>query len=268
MNFISFIVFGRLFSEKATIGDSQNLIVRMQDLFDLVDTEGSGYIPWESFSRIILSVSPPWLLRADVTAFLDAQTTNRSCTVNYQEFVMSGKVLLIEKAHPVKAKLSVGGWFRKQRMYTGDVNSYTWKNHLKWFKQNQCSTVLWLMRKASKAFTMIDVLTKTADQLAFIGRKARAVDYLLCYASHILENDEKREKAKKRLTELSLKARRAKLLRAEAVRFLQSCGRISNKEEDVTVVPTSKRATNMLPIKPGLRLHFKLFSTQRQSSHI
>jgi hypothetical protein len=34
---------------------------------------------------------------------------NRECDVNYMEFVMSGKVLLIEKAQPAKAKLSVQG---------------------------------------------------------------------------------------------------------------------------------------------------------------
>ena len=33
----------------------------------------------------------------------------RECDVNYMEFVMSGKVLLIEKAQPAKAKLSVQG---------------------------------------------------------------------------------------------------------------------------------------------------------------
>jgi hypothetical protein len=105
------------------------------------------------------------------------------------------------------------------------------------------------MRKASKAFTMIDVLTKNAAELAFVGRKAVAVDYLLRYANHILENDENREISRKRMVALSLKARRAKLIREEAFRFLQNCGRISNKETDVTIVPSSRRAVEMLPIK-------------------
>ena len=219
-------------------------------MFDLVDPESKGFIPWEAFTRIITSIAPARMLRADIQQFFDSQTGQKDCTVNYREFVMSGKVLLLEKAHPQKEKLSVRGWIRRQRQFTGNADTYTWKNHLQWFKKNQCRTVLWLMRKATKAFGMIEVFRTTSMYLAHVGKRALAVDWLIKTANHVINTNIEREAAKNRLILLSLKARRTKSNRAEAYRFLENTGRVARAEKDpVGELPVNDKVLSLLPLE-------------------
>ena len=72
--------------------------------------------------------------------------------------------------------------------------------------------------------------------------------YIYIYIlGHIVNNDIGREEAKIRLIKLSLKGRRVKSNREEAFRFLSNCGKVSNQEKDITVLPTSKKAIQILP---------------------
>ena len=43
-------------------------------------------------ARVILAVAPPSLLRADVMAFMEAQTDDDQALIDYREFIISGKV--------------------------------------------------------------------------------------------------------------------------------------------------------------------------------
>ena len=40
---------------------------------ELLDAERTGYVDWDSFTRVLLSLAPKRLLRADVSAFMDEQ---------------------------------------------------------------------------------------------------------------------------------------------------------------------------------------------------
>jgi hypothetical protein len=109
----------------------------------------------------------------------------------------------------------------------GNVDTYTWKNHFNWYKNTQSKTVIWLMRKATKAFSMMVVFMKTTAYLRQVAKKALAVDWLLNRASHIMMTNKRREDAKMRLIMLSLKSRQVKSIRAECFRFLDNAGRIA-----------------------------------------
>ena len=41
----------RLFNTKATEKDAHDLILRMEDLLDLIDTDHTGYVDWDTFTR-------------------------------------------------------------------------------------------------------------------------------------------------------------------------------------------------------------------------
>jgi hypothetical protein len=80
----------KLFNKKTTIKDAQVLLYRMETLFEVVDRDKTGYISWESFTSIILSVAPPTLLRADVIAFIEAQCDDMKALIDYREFIITG----------------------------------------------------------------------------------------------------------------------------------------------------------------------------------
>jgi len=65
-----------------------------------------------------------------------------------------------------------------------------------------------------------------------------------------MENNRAREAAKIRLVKLSLKARRTKSKREEAFRFISNCGRVANKEVDITSVPILRKTIELLPVEP------------------
>jgi len=40
---------------------------------ELLDAERTGYVDWDTFTRVLLSLAPKRLLRADVAAFMEEQ---------------------------------------------------------------------------------------------------------------------------------------------------------------------------------------------------
>jgi len=85
----------KLFNKKTTIKDAQTLLYRMETLFEVIDREKTGYISWESFSSVIISVAPPTLLRADVIAFIEAQCDDMKALIDYREFVITGIAFML-----------------------------------------------------------------------------------------------------------------------------------------------------------------------------
>jgi len=86
-----------LFTKKATIAHTQNLIKRMEGVLLAMDTENTGFVTWEQFARLIIALAPQHLLRGDVMAFMDAQTDDMQNKVDYREFIISGKVMIVQK---------------------------------------------------------------------------------------------------------------------------------------------------------------------------
>ena len=44
---------------------------------ELLDAERTGYVDWDTFTRVLLSLAPKRLLRADVAAFMEEQVLPR-----------------------------------------------------------------------------------------------------------------------------------------------------------------------------------------------
>ena len=149
-----------------------------QDILELVDTDSSGFVSWEVFSRVLVSLAPPHLLRGDVMAFLAAQVDDTRDRVDYREFAISGKVLVIARKDGDKGVLA-RGWYSRQKgvQHAAEGNTtYTWKHHLEWFHKRKGETVIWLMRRANRALKYDSFLEGATRALFLAGKRALAVD--------------------------------------------------------------------------------------------
>ena len=122
-----------LFNKKVGVKQIQSLVKRLSDILEMVDPEKSGYVTWQQFGRTVAAVAPPELLRSDIDEFLTAQANDaQGDYINYHEFLITGKVTIIEKIHG-RSVLPINGWLERQRKYTGDASTHTWQNHLNWY---------------------------------------------------------------------------------------------------------------------------------------
>ena len=87
----------RFFLSNATLADAQSLVRRLQTLLRLLDKEATGFVTWGHFADVIVSVAPPQLLRSNVLAFLDAQADSPNSLIDYAEFVITGKVMILDE---------------------------------------------------------------------------------------------------------------------------------------------------------------------------
>lgn len=76
---------------------TQTLVERIESILKLVDAQDSGFVTWESFARVLLAVAPPKLLRDDVVQFMQSQTDSDQNLVDYREFIISGKVMIVDR---------------------------------------------------------------------------------------------------------------------------------------------------------------------------
>jgi len=222
----------QLFSKKATIEDTQNLVRRMQDVLELVDSDRSGFVTWEYFARVLLGVAPQHLLRSDVMAFMEAQNQDDQALIDYREFVITGKVIVVQRQNG-RAVLPINGWLERQRLYTGDATTYTWKNHVKWYTARKSAAVIWLMRRANRAFTKSDLYIKTWRELAHIGKRAEAYGYLRNLSIQADNANSERDDAKRFILGRALHARLRILRVDEAQRYLSS---LASKVVEMTLL--------------------------------
>ena len=214
----------QLFVKKATIEDTQNLVRRVQDVLELVDSDRSGYVSWEYFARVLLAVAPQHLLRADVVAFMDAQNDNPENMIDYREFIISGKCIVVQRQNG-RAVLPINGWLERQRLYTGDATTYTWKNHVKWYNKRQSEAVIWLMRRANRAFAKSDLYVATRKALRLIGQQALAYQFLVGLSEQAAQANRERERSKRFILARALHARQRKNKLAEAALYLVTLAR-------------------------------------------
>lgn len=197
----------RLFNNKATTEDAQSLVNRMEGVLQLLDKNRTGFVTWEEFARVALSLAPPKLLRGDVTAFMDAQTDDSENLVDYREFIISGKVMVINKQDD-PAKLPIQGWLKRQKLVVGEESTYSWKNHVKWYQVRKASAVVWLMRRAARSMAQSIRLQEAEDYLRKVAVRARAQTWLMEAGWLALEALENRYKSKRNLLKRSVHARR------------------------------------------------------------
>lgn len=204
---------------KATVQDAQDLIHRMESIIQMLDKDRTGFITWESFSRLILSLAPPHLLRADVMSFLNAQSVNDEDMIDYKEFIISGKVMVINKDEPA-SKIPIQGWLTRQKMFTNEATTYTWKNHVEWYRGRKSQAMIWLMRYGQRAILLIDKMIIAQKYLAEIGKKARAKNHLISCGEKALYAEELRLNAMRSVVKRCIRARRFLTAKEEANRFL------------------------------------------------
>ena len=222
----------RLFLKKVSMQDSQDLIHRMEQLLVLLDPQDSGYVTFEQFTRLILAVSPKHLLRADVVNFMQAQTKNMEDFVDYREFIISGKVLLLTKAQHLQKQLdttkpseklpygakeafahrtetsSTAVWLKRQKQYVGNPSTYTWKNHLRWYSTRKAQAVIWLVRRATRAFDHEKRLEEAQRFLMVQRKQAIAKTELMMFGFSALQAKDFRVQAKRRLLTRVIRARK------------------------------------------------------------
>lgn len=220
-----------LFAKKMGMKATQTFLTKMQDLLELVDTEQTGYVPWGSFGRVLVNIAPPHMLRSDVEAFLDAQVEHNEDLINYREFIISGKVTIVEKKHG-RSVLPINGWLERQKLYSGDASTWTWKNHLKWYNERKREAVVWLMRRSTRAQVQEVVLGKAKDFLYNEGKRAKAVNFLLNCGYKAKNALAVRKESKRRLMLRAYKARMLRNRVSDAYQYLSVlAGKVKFMEE-------------------------------------
>lgn len=198
----------KLFNKKATTSQMQNMIYRMESILQLMDPNGTGFVTWECFARLILAVAPSHLLRADVIAFMNAQTDSNENLIDYKEFIISGKVTIIDKHQTKTDNLPVTGWLKRQKLYSGEESTYTWKNHVKWYQSRKAKAVVWLMRRATRSLRHAIRIEQSREFLLKQSKRALAATYLLEVGYIAIHLQDKWIDAKRKLLRRMIHARK------------------------------------------------------------
>lgn len=247
----------KLFVKKSNVQESQDLIHRMEQLFELLDPEKSGYVTFEAFTRLILAVAPPRILRADVMNFMQAQTKRNDDLVDYNEFIISGKVLILTKAQRQEAlenksrlkslpkgareafayrnetaSASTMVWLKRQKEYVGQESTYTWKNHLKWYQRRKAQALIWLVRRATRSLKHEVILEEARRFLKVKAKQAKAWSELIEIGRASLRTQSKGALAKRRLMKRAMHARRFMIKLSEAAEYLRGMALTAIKDLD------------------------------------
>ena len=116
--------------------------------------------------------------------------------------------------------MPINGWIERQKIYSGDASTYSWVNHVKWYRKRLSTAIVWLMRRASRALGLYHTIEVTKRSLLLTGKRAKAINYCLEIAWLALDADKKRIEAKRRLMKRCFHSRRWNLRLDEAKRFL------------------------------------------------
>lgn len=208
-----------LFNERASLREAQGLVNQLEDILYLLDAEQSGFVPWESFTKVLLSVAPKHLMRRDILTFLDSQCEDSQDLIDYREFIIAGKLNIVKRYFT--EELPVAAWTERQKMYTGEVATYTWKNHVRWFIKRRSEAVIWLMRRATRAVVQFAYKGAADVFLQRQGKIARAYTYLREMGWMAMETDRRRREAKARLVARCLHSKKNNQIKDEAARYLK-----------------------------------------------
>jgi hypothetical protein len=218
----------RMFNEKRmTVKDTQELISKLEDILELMDKDNTGYVTWKVFSRVLVSISPKHLLRADVENFLNAQVDNENDLIDYKEFSISGKVMVVENKEGV-GQILARSWYSRQKKNKmlsalGDndpTSTYTWKNHVKWFKKRKSDALIWLMRRANRAIQYYTHVETAQSYLLQVGVFGKALTGLIESGTRALEALDTSRNLRIALSKRAIHARDYRRKREEARQFL------------------------------------------------
>ena len=203
-----------------------------------MDKDDTGYVSWKCFGRVLVSLAPSHLLRSDVTAFLDAQVDNEDDLVDYKEFSISGKVLILETKEGVNEVLA-RSWYSRQKgskaMLEGDpASTYTWKNHVQWYRKRKAEAMIWLMRRANRAIQYYAYVETAQSYLMNIGTWGKALGHLLECGERALAAIDSGREIRDSLVVRAVHARRYRVKREEARKFLIGVANTVEVVEDGT----------------------------------
>ena len=253
----------RMFRDKRmTIKDTQELIAKLEDILELMDRENSGYVSWKVFSRVLVSISPKHLLRSDIENFLSAQVDDENDLVDYKEFCISGKVMVVENKEGV-AQILARSWYSRQRRNKafaalGDddpTSTYTWKNHVKWFKKRKADALIWLMRRANRAIKYYAYVENAQSYLLQVGVFGKALTGLIEAGTRALEAQDKNRNIRISLSRRAIHARDYRRKREEARQYLYY------KSHPEVLTPQEEKRKEVLRIQKQKEEHYhKAFS--------
>lgn len=195
-------------------------------MFELFDKDCTGVIDWNTFTKLILSMIPDRVLRADAVQFIAAQAEDPSSSIDYREFCLSGKVVVIAYKESVQDKkaLSTVGWQHRQQAVTGDASTYTWKNHVEWYRDRKSKSLIWLMRRASRAILSFKRNLLAVDYLMYQGERARCLGFLMECGDRALAGTDVCKNTALLLTAKAKHSRRFILRRVETQSVLSKIG--------------------------------------------
>jgi hypothetical protein len=230
-----------------------------------MDKDDSGYIPWKSFTRILLSLAPKHLLRSDVSTFLSCQVDNEDDLINYKEFLITGKILIVESKEGVKEVLA-RSWYARQRgnkaLAEGDSSTvYTWKNHLKWYSKRKSDAMIWLIRRANRAIQYYKYVETARTSLLKYGKWSLDLSYLIECGDRALQAIHSSDSIRVSLQERIIHAINYKRKREEVRRGLLLIGQASLREDlEVVAALTSQEPSRQISNKffPKLSQIYKI----------
>jgi len=239
----------RVLHKKVSIAETQNLVERIESVLKLMDSQDTGFVSWECFARVLLAIAPPKLLREDVVEFMQAQTDSDQNLVDYREFVISGKVMIVERQREASGdqpQLYVKGWLERQKQFSGEPSTLTWKAHVQWYQQRKATAIVWLMRRAARAIRQSVRLQEADKYLRVLGKQAKVLAELLAIGAAVMTTGAQRIDARRNMLLRCVKARRRLIVMAEAHHYLKIAAQAAMKQVDTLAKLKAEEAERKL----------------------
>ena len=71
------------------------------------------------------------------------------------------------------------GWLERQKQFSGEASTLTWKAHVQWYQQRKATAIVWLMRRAARAIRQSVRLEEADKYLRVLGKQAKVLTELL-----------------------------------------------------------------------------------------
>ena len=172
--------------------------------------------------------------------------------------IYCNQVMIVDKKSEEFGPLHISGWLERQKQIVGDPSTSTWATHMKWFKQRHAEAMIWLMRKASKAFELIDKMNKAVSYLHYAGVQAKALNSLMEAGTMAIKAETARKESKRHLLFRCLHARQIRNRVEEAQRFLAYSAKEAVRAEKRLYSKAKLEEEAPKPLPPNYNTIFKL----------
>lgn len=129
-----------------------------------------------------------------------------------------------KESNEAKKSLSTMGWQHRQQAVTGDASTYTWKNHVEWYRDRKAKSLIWLMRRASRAVLSFSRHLIAAEYLVYQGERARSLGFLMECGDRALAGTDVCKHTALELAARATRSRKYMAARTESQRLLERIG--------------------------------------------